>query len=125
MKENKTEVKDSVVVGAQIGTQRSKLKFKSRDIVIPSIKTGTVFTDEVKQAITNIEQILELSAEQKNYLVQIMNDASNAVQDNNDAAQSSCKEKFKAFMLGAGNVAVKIISTLSGLANLAKFFGLA
>jgi hypothetical protein len=40
-------------------------------------------------------------------------------------AQNEKKHTLKGFLQGAGNAGVKVIGVLSGLANLAKFFGYA
>lgn len=46
-----------------------------------------------------------------------------AVQSDNKDAQTEAKFTLKGVLKGIGNVSVKVISVLSGLVNLAKFFG--
>ncbi len=85
-----------------------------------SATIGENFSKELDDAITRINAMIELNKNQKEYLSSIMNDAKTAT----DASKKeSCKNKFEAFMQGAGKVSEKVLTVLANLATVAAFFG--
>ena len=101
MNQTNYNITNSSLVGSQIGTQNSQLYFNQSD-----------FSSEINQAISEIKTIIDL-------LQQI----DIAVKSDNKEAQTEAKFTLKGMLKGIGNTGVKVISVLSGLANLAKFFG--
>jgi len=79
------------------------------------------FDRQLNEAINGITAIEEITSQQKDYLVALMNEAKSSV---DESQKQVCKGKFDAFMLGIGDVSVKVISVLSGLSSIARFFGL-
>jgi hypothetical protein len=82
------------------------------------------FEKDIALAIETIRESVEINEQQKNALIDIIAEAKEAVVKNDDERQKESKSKFKYFALGLGNTAVKLLSALSALANLAKFFGI-
>lgn len=82
------------------------------------------FKEEVEEAITLIRKCVDINEQQKEALVNIVSEAKDAVEKKDEDAKKECKSKFKYFALGLGNSAAKLLSALSAMANLAKFFGL-
>lgn len=60
----------------------------------------------------------------KDTLIDLMTEARVAVQTNNENDKKSCKEKFKYFVMGAGNAIKNVLSALGSFASIAKFFNI-
>ena len=82
------------------------------------------FAYEAEEAINLIRQHTEPSEQQKEALIEIINEAKNAVEKNSVDAMKQNKEKFKYFILGAGNAIKNLLTVLSSLTNIAKFFNI-
>ncbi|MEA4970671.1 MAG: hypothetical protein VB051_09110 [Candidatus Pelethousia sp.] len=82
------------------------------------------FSNEVAEAIGRIRQITELTAQQQTFLADILSEAKEAFNDNSEIDKEKSKSRFKDAMCFLGNVSVKVLSALSSLANLSKFFGI-
>jgi len=82
------------------------------------------FISEVSEAIVKIKESAEINEQQKATLIDVMVEAKEAVEKNSEEGKEKSKTRFKDVMCFMGNVAVKLLSSLSALANLAKFFGL-
>lgn len=104
-------VTNSSLFGSQIGTENSKLYFNQSD-----------FSSEIKQAISEIEKITELSEKNMKSIIELLKQIDIAVKSNNKEAQTTKKSTLKGMLKGIGNTGVKVINVLSGLANLANFF---
>ena len=102
----------SSLVGSQVGTQNSQLYFNQSD-----------FSSEINQAITEIKAITELSEQNMNSIIDLLQQIDVAVKTDNKDTQAEAKFTLKGMLKEIGNTGVKVISVLSGLANLAKFFG--
>lgn len=77
--------------------------------------------EEAKKIIWSFEDI---SKTQKQRLSTIMNETKLSVESKMDGKQQESKKSFKDAICFMGNVGVKLISALSGLANLLNFFGI-
>lgn len=112
MNQTNYSISKSSVVGSQIGTKNSQLYFNQSD-----------FLSEVNQAILQIKTIEELSEENMNSIINLLQQIDTAVKTDNKDAQTEAKYTLKGMLKGIGNTGAKVIGILSGLANLAKFFG--
>lgn len=112
MNQTNYNINNSSLVGSQIGTTNSQLNFNQSN-----------FSDEISQAIFEIKGIAELSEENKKLIIDLLQQIDAAVKSDNKNAQVEAKFTLKGILKGIGNTSVKVISVLSGLANLAKFFG--
>lgn len=77
---------------------------------------------EIEVATQRINEISELSPEQKQFIVELLGDLVVAKEDTDKAV---CKKTFGAFMKGLGPVAEKVVSVLANLATIAGFLGIA
>lgn len=112
MNQTNYNIKGSSIVGSQVGTVNSQLNFNQSD-----------FSDEISQAIIKIKEIAELSEENKKLIIELLQQIDVAVKSNNKDVQTEAKFTLKGILKGIGNTSVKVISILSGLVNIAKFFG--
>lgn len=110
MNQTNYNITNSSLVGSQIGTQNSQLYFNQSD-----------FSSEINQAISEIKTITELSEKSMNSIIDLLQQIDIAVKSDNKEAQTEAKFTLKGMLKGIGNTGVKVISVLSGLANLAKF----
>ena len=114
MNQTNYNISNSTLVGSQIGTTNSQLYFNQND-----------FSVEISKAILEIKTIAELSEENRITIIDLLKQIDDAIQSNNKEAQSEAKFTLIGMLKGIGNADVKVISVLSGLANLAKFLGFA
>lgn len=114
MNQTNYNISNSTLVGSQIGTTNSQLYFNQND-----------FSVEISKAILEIKTIAELSEENRITIIDLLKQIDDAIQSNNKEAQSEAKFTLIGMLKGIGNAGVKVISVLSGLANLAKFLGFA
>ena len=114
MNQTNNNISNSTLVGSQIGTTNSQLYFNQND-----------FSVEISKAILEIKTIAELSEENRITIIDLLKQIDDAIQSNNKEAQSEAKFTLIGMLKGIGNAGVKVISVLSGLANLAKFLGFA
>lgn len=77
---------------------------------------------EIEVATQRINEISELSPEQKQFIVELLGDLGVAKEDTDKAV---CKKTFGAFMKGLGPVAEKVVSVLANLATIAGFLEIA
>lgn len=112
MHQTNYNIKGSSIVGSQVGTVNSQLNFNQSDL-----------SDEISQAILKIKEIAELSEENKKIIIELLQQIDVAVKSDNKDVQTEAKFTLKGILKGIGNTSVKVISVLSGLVNLAKFFG--
>jgi len=112
MNQTNYNISNSSLVGSQVGTTNSQLNFNQG-----------IFSDEIIQAISEIKNIPELSPENMETIIDLLGQISEAVQSANEDAQTEAKFTMKGMLKGIGNAGTKVIAVLSGLANLAKFFG--
>lgn len=82
------------------------------------------FSKEATEAIKLIQGYSEINEQQKKALIEIINEAKTAIEENSPDAKSESKAKFKGFILGAGNVTKNLLAILASLATLAKFFNI-
>ncbi len=82
------------------------------------------FREAITEAIGKINELNDVSAEQKEHLGEILYEAEGAVQDEDMSKQIEVKAKFKGFMMGIGKASVNVISVLSSLTAIAQFFGI-
>lgn len=112
MNQTNYNISNSSLVGSQIGTTNSQLNFNKN-----------TFSDEINEAIVEIKSIEELSKENMETIIELLGQIDVALQSDNKEAQAEAKFTLKGMLKGIGNAGVKVVSVLSGLANLAKFFG--
>lgn len=112
MNQTNYNINNSSLIGSQIGTNNSQLYFNQNE-----------FSEEISKAILEIKAIAELSEENKVTIIDLLKQIDDAIQSNNKNAQTEAKITLKGMLKGIGNAGVKVISVLSGLANLANFFG--
>jgi len=82
------------------------------------------FSSEAENAIAEINDSTEIGEQQKLTLIGIINEAQEAIKANSREGQEKSKTRFKDVVCFMGNIAPKLISSLSGLATIAKFFGM-
>jgi len=91
-------------------------------VINNSSKEATdIFFTQVIEAINRINSINELTQEQKDYLVSIVNEAKTVEGENE---KISCKNSFESFMKGLGKTSEKVLSVLADLFAVANFFGI-
>ena len=86
-----------------------------------SKETTDIFSKQAIKAINRINAIKELTDEQKEYLVSIVNEAKTA---EDEVTKQSCKNSFKSFMKGLGKTSERILSVFADLIAVATFFGI-
>lgn len=106
-------ISNSSIVGSQIGTSNSQLNFNQ-----------DAFSGEISQAINEIKDIADVSKEHEEAIIDLLKQADTAVQNNDIEAQKKAKDTWQWIKRMLGKTAPQIISVLSGLANIAQFFGL-
>ncbi|MDL2287371.1 hypothetical protein LJB90_02250 [Eubacteriales bacterium OttesenSCG-928-G02] len=125
MKKQNIQIKDSKLINSQVGSYESEMKIEIEgDMVIDSTISNAEFNDQLLHAIEKITEISELQQAQKDYLVGVLQEAREANTNNDEGAKKSAKDKFKAFLAGAGNVADKVVSAVANFASIAAFFGI-
>jgi hypothetical protein len=82
------------------------------------------FSKEVAEAVEKIKKIEELTVQQQTLLTDILLETKKAFEDGSEPDKEKSKSRFKDAMCFLGNVSIKVLSALSSLANLAKFFGI-
>lgn len=102
------------VAAVNYGTMSASIEDISVDNLMKEI-------EEAKKIIWSFEDI---SKTQKQRLSTIMNETKLSVESKMDGKQQESKKSFKDAICFMGNVGVKLISALSGLANLLNFFGI-
>lgn len=80
--------------------------------------------EEIQKAKRIIGSFEDISEVQRQRLSAIMDETKVAVESKSDEKQQESKKSFKDAICFMGNVGGKLISALSGLANLLKFFGI-
>lgn len=85
---------------------------------------GEKLVEEIERAKRIIGSFEDISETQKQRLFAIMDEAKVAVESKSNGKQQESKKSFKDAICFMGNVGGKLISALSGLANLLKFFGI-
>lgn len=105
-------INNSSLVGSQIGTTNSQLYFNQDN-----------FSEQINKAVSEIREIAELSDEYKDTIIGLLEQINTAIQSNNQEAQIEAKSTLEGMLRGIGNASVKVISVLSGLTDLANFFG--
>ena len=113
MNQTNYNIFNSSLVASQVGTRNSHLYFSQSD-----------FSKEISQAISKIKAMSELSKENKTLIIDLLCQIDLAMKSDNKEAQKEGKSSLKEVLKGLGNNGVKLISILSGLVNLAKFFDL-
>jgi hypothetical protein len=92
--------------------------------VISNQEKIELFAKETKKAIELINSFTDIDQKYRDALISLVKDADLAVKEDNEPKKTSCKEKFKGFILGAGSAVEKILTALSDLATIAGFFGI-
>jgi len=82
------------------------------------------FAKDLQEAMALIKQYVAFSELQKNELIEIFSSAKRAIESNSLGEQNQSKERFKYFMLGAGNAIKDLLTVLSSCASLATFFNI-
>ncbi len=116
MSQTNITITHSSVSNSQVGTSNSQLNFNQSDF-------SSDFSNEISQSISEINAIAELSKENMATIIDLLKKIDASVQSGDEEAQTEAKYTLKGVLKGIGNAGVKVISVLSGLANLAKFFG--
>lgn len=93
-----------------------------------SVDIGGIHSDplleEIQKAKRIIESFEDISDAQKKRLSAIMDETQVAVESKSDEKQQESKKCFKDAICFMGNVGEKLISALSGFANLLNYFGI-
>lgn len=87
-------------------------------------KTNEKIIMEIQSAISKINETVDIDPTHKEFITNILNDTSNGFKANDEDKKSNCKNSLNAFLLGAGDKAIKIIGILSSFASIASFFGI-
>ena len=99
------------------------------NIIAPNVVSLTVekalFDSETNEAINIIKTMRFLNENHRSALITLLKEANSSIQSDDEHKQNICKEKFAAFILGAGKAVNKALKALSGLSKIAAFFGLA
>lgn len=124
MEKPSISITNSKLVGSPVGSSDSEVFVDiGGDLLIDSNKSDSAFAKEIQQAISEIKSISELSDENTKTVIDLLGEIETAVHSNDEETQLEAKFTLKGFLKGLGNAGVKVIGVLSGLANLAKFFG--
>lgn len=103
---------------------------KNRSTATTTITNGITqdalekFTQEIGEAIKKINAITEFEEEQKECLIELLNEAETATKEDDAKGQESCKKGFIRFMKGLGKKSEIVVATLANLVTIAGFFGL-
>ena len=81
------------------------------------------FSNDVAKAIAIINSFIDVDKSFRDALVSLVNEANAAVQSQDETAKTSCKDKFKGFLLVAGKAVDKVLGALANVATIANFFG--
>lgn len=125
MKKQNIQIKDSKLINSQVGSYESEMKIKIEgDMVIDSAQSNSEFNDQIPHLIQKISEMTELQQVQKDFLNGVMQEAKDANAKNDEGKKKSVKDRFNAFLAGAGTVAEKVISVVADFASIATFFGI-
>lgn len=89
-----------------------------------SINKSNDFRDESEKAIQKIQQISEIDQCVKDYIKELLLNATKAIEMQDQEKQEQCKLDYKGFVIGAGVNAFKVIGVLSSFASIASFLGI-
>ncbi|MBK5240243.1 hypothetical protein [Clostridium sp.] len=82
------------------------------------------FNKESKGASITIDKLEGVDQDIKEYIVNLLKEANEAIENKNKEKQESAKLDYKGFVAGAGVKAFKVIGVLSSFASIASFFGI-
>lgn len=82
------------------------------------------FTKESKEACRNINGLKDIEQEIKDYIINLLKEANEAIENKDEEKEKACKRDYKGFVIGAGAKAFKVIGVLSSFASIASFFGI-
>lgn len=118
-------------VGKNLSFHAAEGVAKATDISVSNNRVGENMDIQIgdfvagsDEAIKIIKQAFDVDKELRNALISLINEANAVVQNQDSAAQASCKVKFKYLVMGAGKALDKLLSLLSKVAPIASFFGL-
>ena len=77
----------------------------------------------MQQAISEIKKISELTNENMNLIIDMLNDVLLAVETNDEVAQNERKIEVKGYLKCLSETGLKVIEVLAGLATITGFFG--
>lgn len=83
-----------------------------------------IFSEEISQAINKIRALENYDDKERNFLVNSLREALEAIKNEDIEKQNLSKVSFKSFLTGLGKNADKIINILASLTNIASFFGI-
>jgi len=84
---------------------------------------SALFISEAEKAIAIIKESAEISEQQKSSLIEIITEAKEAIENNSEEGKEKSRTRFKDVICSMGNVTEKLLSALSALTTLVKFFG--
>ncbi len=117
MNQTNITITNSSLTGTQVGTTNSTVNFAP-------VNMSNDLSGEINQAISAIKEVAEITNDEKNMITDLLKEIDTAVKENNKEKQDKSKLMLKTVLKGMGEGGSKIITILSGLANLVKFFGL-
>ena len=115
---NTVTIKDNAtVIGSVAGENSGSMVFKSNE---RTDEASVLY--ELEAAKEVIYKFSDINDRQKQLLAEIIDEAKNAIKDNSADKKADSKKHFKnaVDLIGIGS---KLISALSGLTNVLKFFG--
>ena len=80
--------------------------------------------NDIQQAKIKIKDLKELNSDMKNFLYELLDEASVSILKADDKLKDECVNKFKGFLAGVGKVSTVILGTLGSVASIASFFGI-
>lgn len=110
-------VTDSKVFGNVAGVNHGTMQ-----TIIQNEGVNSQFLSEIEDAKQIIQGFSEIDKLQKERLATMMDEVKATIENNDKEGQEKCKRSFKDAIFFMGNVGSKLITALSGLANVLKFF---
>lgn len=99
--------------------------------VVAGFNNGTInktemntsqFPKEVESALHQIESVEDVDITIKNYIVEILKESKEAIENGDLNTQTQSKMKMKSFLIGAGVKASKIVNLLGTYASIASYY---
>ena len=126
-------LKDYISVLPSITNNNITQHVTGSENIISGINSGEInfthndlsnFGKESREASERIDMLKDIDPDIKEYIKNLLSEATDAIKTNNKKKQESCKSDFKGFLIGAGAKAFKVIGILSSFASIASFFGI-
>lgn len=89
-----------------------------------TLHSNNQIIEDIKTAIPLVEKDEDIDTAHKEYIVDLLRESQTAITNNDKVKQEGCIAKLKAFIIGAGDKALKVIAILGSFASIGSFFGI-